>query len=65
MYVEHAFHLLMSQLTIDHSEVRFSTFLMIEELFTRSHAFRELLVTDFQTFLELTVGMYNHINDYT
>ena len=55
-YVKHAYELLMSQMTVDHSEVRLSTFQMIDELFQRSHAFRELLLQDFQTFLELSAG---------
>ncbi|XP_070183848.1 UV-stimulated scaffold protein A-like isoform X2 [Littorina saxatilis] len=54
LYVEHAFRLLMTQLSEEHAEIRLSTFQMMNELFDRSHAFRELLVSDFQHFLELT-----------
>lgn len=56
MYCDHAYHLLSTQLTKNHSEIRLSAFQMIEELFYRSHGFRELLIENFQRFLELTVG---------
>ncbi|KAL4232287.1 hypothetical protein ACF0H5_009858 [Mactra antiquata] len=56
LYVEHGFVLLMSQLEVDHAEVRLSTYQMMDELFVRSHLFRELLLADFDTFLELTAG---------
>ena len=59
LYVEHAYRLLMTQLSYDHAEVRLSTFQMMDELFNRSHAFRELLVAEFQHFLELTAGKDN------
>lgn len=57
MYVNEAYHMLMTQLEKEHSEIRLSAFQMMDELFNRSHAFRELLLCDLQTFLELTVGM--------
>lgn len=61
LYCEHAYHLLISQLEKGHSEIRLSAFQMIEELFERSHCFRELLVANFQHFLELTVETdYDH-----
>lgn len=59
-YVGHAYDLLMVQLVNDHSEIRLSTFQMIDELFNRSHAFRELVVEDFQTLLELAVESNPH-----
>lgn len=62
LYVEHAFHLLRTQLTREHSEIRLSAFQVVDELFNRSHAFRELLVSDFQNFLELTVGKYTRMS---
>ncbi|XP_047423130.1 UV-stimulated scaffold protein A isoform X1 [Sciurus carolinensis] len=52
----HAYRLLKTQLTQDHAEVRLSAFQIMDELFTRSHQFRVLLVSDFQEFLELTLG---------
>lgn len=55
MYVNEAYHMLMTQLEKEHSEIRLSAFQMMDELFNRSHAFRELLLCDLQTFLELTV----------
>lgn len=36
--------------------MRFSAFQIVQELFSRSHLFRTLLVSNFQEFLELTVG---------
>lgn len=54
--LSHAYRLLMTQLTQDHAEIRLSAFQITDELFTRSHQFRVLLVSDFQEFLELTLG---------
>ncbi|XP_033632589.1 UV-stimulated scaffold protein A-like [Asterias rubens] len=54
-YVEHAFHLLSNQLAEEHAEIRLSSFQIMNELFNRSHRFRELLVADMQEFLALTV----------
>ncbi|XP_023556073.1 UV-stimulated scaffold protein A isoform X2 [Octodon degus] len=47
----------MTQLSQDHAEIRLSAFQIVDELFARSHQFRMLLVSDFQEFLELTLGM--------
>ncbi|OXB78805.1 UNVERIFIED_CONTAM: hypothetical protein H355_011823 [Colinus virginianus] len=58
-YVSHAYRLLLARLREEHAEVRFSAFQIVHELFSRSHRFRTLLVSDFQEFLELTVGV-NH-----
>ena len=55
VYVKHAYHLVLTQLKKNHAEVRLSSFQIVNELFLRSHAFRELLLIDFQIFLELTV----------
>ncbi|XP_022241557.1 UV-stimulated scaffold protein A-like isoform X1 [Limulus polyphemus] len=52
-YVKHAYYLLMTQLEKQHAEIRYSTVLVIKELFKRSHVFRELLLSNFQTFLDL------------
>ncbi|XP_048220775.1 UV-stimulated scaffold protein A isoform X2 [Perognathus longimembris pacificus] len=54
--LSHAYHQLMTQLSQDHAEIRLSAFQVVDELFTRSHQFRMLLVSDFQEFLELTLG---------
>ncbi|XP_042526945.1 UV-stimulated scaffold protein A isoform X2 [Dipodomys spectabilis] len=54
--LSHAYHQLMTQLSQDHAEIRLSAFQVVNELFTRSHQFRTLLVSDFQEFLELTLG---------
>lgn len=53
--IRHTYHLLIHQLQKQHSEVRLNAVVVINELFRRSHVFRELLVSDFQQFMELTV----------
>ncbi len=45
----------MTQLNQEHAEIRLSAFQMVNEIFSRSHYFRDLLITNFQEFLELTV----------
>ncbi|XP_036057223.1 UV-stimulated scaffold protein A isoform X1 [Onychomys torridus] len=57
--LSHAYHLLKTQLAQDHAEIRLSAFQIVDALFTRSHQFRVLLVSDFQEFLELTLGTDN------
>ncbi|XP_017655777.1 UV-stimulated scaffold protein A isoform X3 [Nannospalax galili] len=57
--LNYAYRLLTTQLTQDHAEIRLSAFQIMDELFTRSHHFRMLLVSDFQKFLELTLGTDN------
>ncbi|KAM6447860.1 UV-stimulated scaffold protein A isoform 1-T1 [Liasis olivaceus] len=54
-HINHVYHLLMSQLNQEHAEIRLSAFQITDELFTRSHLFRTLLISNFQEFLELTV----------
>ena len=55
--VRHLYRMVMTQLQKEHSEIRLSSLQIINEIFLRSHAFRELLVDDFQEFLKLTVGV--------
>eukprot|EP00076_Gallus_gallus_P048324 XP_420845.5 UV-stimulated scaffold protein A [Gallus gallus] len=55
-HLSHAYHLLLTRLHEEHAEMRFSAFQIVQELFSRSHLFRTLLVSNFQEFLELTVG---------
>ena len=55
VYVKHVYHLVLTQLKKNHAEIRLSSFQIISELFLRSHTFREMLLIDFQIFLELTV----------
>uniref|UniRef100_A0A8B9Y2R8 UV-stimulated scaffold protein A n=1 Tax=Bos mutus grunniens TaxID=30521 RepID=A0A8B9Y2R8_BOSMU len=52
----HAYHLLMAQLSQEHAEIRLSAFQVLDQLFARSHQFRTLVVSNFQEFLELTLG---------
>ncbi|KAK7138463.1 hypothetical protein R3I94_013935 [Phoxinus phoxinus] len=54
-YIDHFYHLIMTQLNQEHAEIRLSAFQMLSEIFSRSHHFRGLLITHFQEFLELTV----------
>lgn len=54
-YISHVYHLLITQLNEEHAEIRFSAFQIVDELFSRSHQFRMLVISNFQEFLELTV----------
>ncbi|KAM4810304.1 UV-stimulated scaffold protein A [Rhinophrynus dorsalis] len=54
-HINHVYHLLMTQLNQEHAEIRLSAFQIVSELFSRSHLFRTLLISNFQEFLELTV----------
>ncbi|XP_014444979.1 UV-stimulated scaffold protein A isoform X2 [Tupaia chinensis] len=54
--LSHAYRLLMTQLNQEHAEIRLSAFQIVDELFARSHQFRMLVISDFQEFLELTLG---------
>ncbi|XP_062856395.1 UV-stimulated scaffold protein A [Trichomycterus rosablanca] len=54
-YIDHFYHLVMTQLNQEHAEIRLSAFQMVTELFSRCHHFRLLLVSNLQLFLELTV----------
>lgn len=55
-YVNCAYYALMTQLRKEHSEIRYSTLLIMNELFCRSSAFRTKLESDFEEFLELVEG---------
>ncbi|XP_010008690.1 PREDICTED: UV-stimulated scaffold protein A, partial [Nestor notabilis] len=55
-HISHAYHLLLTRLHEEHAEMRFSAFQIVQELFSRSHQFRTLVISNFQDFLELTVG---------
>lgn len=56
-YIEHAFRLLFTQLEVEHSEIRLNAVCIVDELFQRSHVFRELILENFTNFLELTTGI--------
>lgn len=51
-----AYGLLDEQLRKNHSEIRYSAFQIMCELFTRSHVFRELLVANLHVIFMLTLG---------
>ena len=55
-YVRMAYETLMQHLAKDHAEIRLSSFQAMNELFRRSHLFRELLTSDFQRFVLLSCG---------
>ncbi|XP_028398552.1 UV-stimulated scaffold protein A-like [Dendronephthya gigantea] len=55
--VKHLYRMIMTQLEKRHSEIRLSALQIINEIFLRSHAFRVLLVDDFQKFLGLAIGV--------
>ncbi|NXU57892.1 UVSSA protein, partial [Turnix velox] len=56
-HISYVYHLLVTRLQEEHAEVRFSAFQIVQELFSRSHQFRVLIISNFQEFLELTVGI--------
>ena len=53
--VKQAYYLIWTQLEKDHAEIRLSSVQIINELFLRSHCFREMLLSDFQQFMELSL----------
>ncbi|XP_058095904.1 UV-stimulated scaffold protein A homolog [Magnolia sinica] len=52
---------LMQKMKKDHSQVRYLTLLIIDELFMRSKLFRSLLVVNFDNFLSLSVGFRRNL----
>ena len=55
--VRSAYDLLMHHLAEEHAEVRLSAHCLVDELFKRSHTFRECLLDTFQEYLALAVGV--------
>jgi hypothetical protein len=55
--LQHVFTLLMTQLEKNHREIRYSTFQIICQLFERSHMFRQLILVDFQIYMDLTMDL--------
>ena len=56
MNVEYCYRLLIAQLDKNHSEIRYSTFQIIDQLFHRSHHFRTLLLDDFNHLIDKSLG---------
>ena len=56
-----AYHELVKQLEKNHAEIRLSAFQMISDLFDKSHFFRNMLLEDFQKFMDLTIGQEIHL----
>jgi hypothetical protein len=54
--VEYCYRLLIAQLDKQHSEIRYSTFQIIDQLFNRSHHFRTLLLDDFDILIDKCLG---------
>ena len=53
--LKHVYHMIMSQIEKEHAEIRLSCFQIIDELFMRSHQFRQFVLGDFLELMELTV----------
>ncbi len=56
-FVEQAFNLLMHQLNQNHSEIRVASLNIVQELFSRSHCFRNLVASEFQEFTKLVLDI--------
>ena len=54
--VRAAYKMMMSDLGKKHAEIRLSAFQLIDYFFTRSHLFREMLISDFSKFASLVTG---------
>lgn len=54
--VKIAYNILMSQLEKPHAEIRFSSFQVIEKLFSRSHVFRQMVISDLHILFLLAIG---------
>jgi hypothetical protein len=57
VFVKTAYDTLMRHLNKDHSEVRLSTFQVINELFQRSHSFRQMVSANLHGILTQVTGM--------
>ncbi|KAG0718334.1 UV-stimulated scaffold protein A [Chionoecetes opilio] len=57
IYIVELYRLVTKQLEKKHAEIRFSAFQICDELFRRSHCFRELLLKDFLQFVDLALGL--------
>ena len=56
-YVQNCHTLLMQHLSKEHAEVRLSAVQVIDQLFRKSHTFREELTASFRQFLVLAIGI--------
>jgi len=54
--IEYCYRLLIEQLNKQHSEIRYSTFQIIDQLFQRSHHFRTLLLDGFNYLIDKSLG---------
>lgn len=52
---KYSYEIVMTQLTKEHSEIRYSAFQIMDCLFQKSHVFRELVLDNFQTIFELVL----------
>lgn len=57
IYVVELYRLVTKQLKKKHCEIRFSAFQICDEIFRKSHCFRELLLKDFLQFVDLVLGL--------
>ncbi|KAJ1674950.1 hypothetical protein EV182_002232, partial [Spiromyces aspiralis] len=56
--VEYAYKAIMSQLRSGHSQIRYNALMIADQLFMRSHRFRQCLCNELSSFLKLTLGLY-------
>lgn len=56
-YIIELYRLITKQLRKQHAEIRYSAFQICDEIFRRSHIFRELLLKDFLKFVDLVLGL--------
>lgn len=57
IYIVELYRLLCKQLKKNHAEIRYSTFQICDEIFRKSHCFRELLLKNFSNFVNLVLGL--------
>lgn len=62
--VEYCYRLLIAQLDKYHSEIRYSTVQIIDQLFNRSHHFRNLLLADFNYLIDKCLGNFIEIHKF-
>ncbi|KAI8578428.1 hypothetical protein K450DRAFT_272843 [Umbelopsis ramanniana AG] len=57
-FVEMSVELIFIQLGKKQAQIRYSALQLVEELFSRSHKFRQLIAEEFPQFLQLTIGIH-------
>ncbi|KAH8551528.1 hypothetical protein BGW37DRAFT_494019 [Umbelopsis sp. PMI_123] len=57
-FVEMSAELIFIQMRKKQAQIRYSALQLVEELFSRSHKFRQLIAEEFPQFLQLTIGIH-------